>query len=196
MHRKHVYHLAWVWNITSLSWLFNKISWSRQLDVRKSFAKVIKTVQNSLQFWFGITSKSREYQGLRSPNDITRLENRSIVIPEPRSDRNRHISNRKRTRISNICQWIYHKLQRFGKNYCVYEDICLPKLKKFIGKYITNVYLVFCLDLASPNYAKALQEAYNSLDIKYLPKDADSPNVAKFKTYLDFLGNSLLESVC
>ena len=66
-------------------------------------------------------------------------------------------------------------------NGSVYKDKCLPKLKKFINKYHSDGKYVFWRDLAPSHYAKSVQEAYDSLGIKYLPEDANPPNVPQLR---------------
>ena len=74
-------------------------------------------------------------------------------------------------------------------NRCVYQDKCLPKLKKFIDKYHSDNNYVFWPDLASSHYAKSVLEAYSKLGIKYLPKDANPPNVPQLRPIETFWAN-------
>ena len=71
----------------------------------------------------------------------------------------------------------------------VYIKECLPKLVDFINKYHSNDNYVFWPDLASAHYAKLTLKAYEDMNVKYLPKDVNPPNVPQLRPIETFWSN-------
>ena len=70
----------------------------------------------------------------------------------------------------------------------VYIKECLPKLKKFIDTYHRNDNYIFWPDLAPAHYAKDTIKAYEELNIKFVPKILNPPNVPQLRPIEDFWG--------
>ena len=79
----------------------------------------------------------------------------------------------------------------------VYIKECLPKLVDFINKFHSKDNYVFWPDLASAHYAKATLEAYDKMNIEFVPKCANPPNVPQLRpieTFWAILGQKLYEN--
>ena len=68
----------------------------------------------------------------------------------------------------------------------VYIKECLPKLVDFINKYHANDNYIFWPDLTSAHYAKVTLEAYRQMNIKYVPKNINPPNVPQLRPIESF----------
>ena len=79
----------------------------------------------------------------------------------------------------------------------VYIRECLPKLKKFINEYHSDNKCVFWPDLASAHYSNATQKELKRLEITYVPKDMNPPNVPQLRpieTYWAIMQRKLYEN--
>jgi len=63
----------------------------------------------------------------------------------------------------------------------VYIEKCLPVLKNFIQKYHSNDKIIFWPDLAAAHYAKVTLTAFGTLNIQYVPKQENHPNVPQLR---------------
>lgn len=62
-----------------------------------------------------------------------------------------------------------------------YIKDCLPKVKNLIEKHYSDGNYIFWPDLASSHYAKLTLEVMNRLNIKFIPKDSNPPNVPQLR---------------
>ena len=62
-----------------------------------------------------------------------------------------------------------------------YINQCLPKLKKILAKHHSDHNYIFWPDLASSHYSHLTQEAFNRLNIKFLPKEDNPPNIPQLR---------------
>jgi hypothetical protein len=69
----------------------------------------------------------------------------------------------------------------------IYKTECIEKrLLPFIKKYYPSGGYIFWSDLASAHYYKETISMFNSLEIRYLPKDENPPNVPQIRPIEDF----------
>lgn len=68
----------------------------------------------------------------------------------------------------------------------VYQQECLPIVKKFIQKYHSDGNYIFWPDLASSHYARSTQNWMKENHIKFVPKEVNPPNVPKARPIEDF----------
>lgn len=71
----------------------------------------------------------------------------------------------------------------------VYINKCLPKVKKFIDTHHKNDEVLFWPDLASSHYAKNTLTALDAMNVKYVPKRLNPPNVPQLRPIEDFWAN-------
>lgn len=71
----------------------------------------------------------------------------------------------------------------------IYVERCLPKVQDFIKQKHRGKNVVFWPDLASSHYAKRTLEAMEALNIPYVPKCENPPNVPQLRPIEDFWAN-------
>lgn len=71
----------------------------------------------------------------------------------------------------------------------VYNDKCLPALRKFIEKYHQEEKIIFWPDLASSHYAKRTIENLKNNKIDFVPKEMNPPNVPQLRPIETFWAN-------
>ena len=79
----------------------------------------------------------------------------------------------------------------------VYIEECLPKLVDFINKYHSKDNYIFWPDLASAHYSRATLEAYKEMNINFVPKNVNPPNVPQLRpieSYWAILGQKLYQN--
>ncbi|XP_031621601.1 uncharacterized protein LOC116339710 [Contarinia nasturtii] len=71
----------------------------------------------------------------------------------------------------------------------IYNDQCLPKLKRFIENYHARDEIMFWPDLASSHYAKKTLDWPASQNIPFVPKKDSPPNIPQARPIEDFWSN-------
>lgn len=84
---------------------------------------------------------------------------------------------------------VYFRKSGLAVNGEVYRQHCIrDRLKPFIQEVHGNDEIIFWPDLASSHYARATLQLLDELEIPYVPRDANPPNVPKLRPVEDFWG--------